>query len=914
MKNIVKFMILLLICQRAFASTPTPNLGTSQQDATQLLREAALARIQRNQPNPPNASSISAAQEQRATCGMPYTHDEDEEIKDIIQLECKHSFCKECLMGIIDSAIASKDSSSLMCPTDGCTKTDPTAAPSERIIRTKITKADLCKILGDDDVNKNKILGIIEQNRLDRDPATKQCPTPDCPKTFPNKDNEAFSVTCEGCKKTYCASCLEDHPANETCQKAAARIKVSKENEDTEKWAQENTRPCPKCKTRIEKNEGCSHITCRKCRYEFCWNCAAPFINKPTRPGGPKPPNHPSFCRIPEEEAKLLRQERTGESHAVVEPPQAHIGHYDRRELYRLLDAMEQLHDRLFGPHRADGQGGPLHNLRNIWGNRFDNPPLALDPEQGEQDDLQFETRMIDDVHRRIAEREAHGQKNARILEQERLAARQAKKEISKRARKAYQLEQARLDTLEHERKLEEEHQKRVYEQLIHAQAQQQPRGGQANLSGIIQALSKAENKFRLLAIDDDFELHFNMQETIFNQAIGLLQEAINLADLCPDRISLQKSDVKEILDDIETHIMRFFQECEDYEYSLMYERKPVPPQISSFHKSAMTVWLNIKTQYEKIFSIAKPETAKGQQQTEAAHTSESKEEQETHEQEKIEKSLQEQLKRSQMITRQLQRESASSCPNSAESLLDRLKELNQDLYVKVLDGRLELSPRSQYSFNIAMQNFSQSEEARRGTIGIENFFERILLEAKQADQRLLTKQKHQAQLEPHDANALQGAPSSSSSAAAAPPAVQHNQAAAPYNQPLGADLHANITDIVRALNKADNKSRSLTVDGDEFEIYFETQRTTFNQAIEFLQTAIGLAHSCADHTALQGNNQIKEVLDSIETHMERFLEECQEYLVVTPSEKIDSFHTHAADTWLNIKTQYEKAFSTAKH
>lgn len=40
-------------------------------------------------------------------------------------------------------------------------------------------------------------------------------------------------------------------------------------------WIKENTQPCPCCKTNIEKNGGCNHMTCRKCspHVNFCWEC-----------------------------------------------------------------------------------------------------------------------------------------------------------------------------------------------------------------------------------------------------------------------------------------------------------------------------------------------------------------------------------------------------------------------------------------------------------------------------------------------------------------------------------------------------------------------------------------------------------------------------------------------------------------
>ena len=49
-------------------------------------------------------------------------------------------------------------------------------------------------------------------------------------------------------------------------------------NNQLEGWAKENKDKvsfCPMCRTRIEKNEGCNHMTCGFCGYEFCWVCGA---------------------------------------------------------------------------------------------------------------------------------------------------------------------------------------------------------------------------------------------------------------------------------------------------------------------------------------------------------------------------------------------------------------------------------------------------------------------------------------------------------------------------------------------------------------------------------------------------------------------------------------------------------------
>ncbi|XP_057779300.1 probable E3 ubiquitin-protein ligase ARI8 [Salvia miltiorrhiza] len=63
-------------------------------------------------------------------------------------------------------------------------------------------------------------------------------------------------------------------------------LKNSAESENMN-WILANSKPCPKCKRPIEKNQGCMHMTCTPpCKFEFCWLCLGQWSEHGERTGG----------------------------------------------------------------------------------------------------------------------------------------------------------------------------------------------------------------------------------------------------------------------------------------------------------------------------------------------------------------------------------------------------------------------------------------------------------------------------------------------------------------------------------------------------------------------------------------------------------------------------------------------------
>lgn len=81
-----------------------------------------------------------------------------------------------------------------------------------------------------------------------------------------------MDVICK-CGGTYCFTCKNEAHRPVDCETVRRwNVKNSAESENLT-WIIANTKPCPKCARPIEKNQGCMHMTCSQCAYEFCWLC-----------------------------------------------------------------------------------------------------------------------------------------------------------------------------------------------------------------------------------------------------------------------------------------------------------------------------------------------------------------------------------------------------------------------------------------------------------------------------------------------------------------------------------------------------------------------------------------------------------------------------------------------------------------
>jgi len=104
----------------------------------------------------------------------------------------------------------------------------------------------------------------------------KWCPRAGCGRAVEYKKSANMkTVQCE-CGFKFCFGCGNEAHEPAPCKSV---LKWLKQDNSLILWLRENramkegVKACPNCHELIEKNQGCKHMTCRNCRYEFCWLC-----------------------------------------------------------------------------------------------------------------------------------------------------------------------------------------------------------------------------------------------------------------------------------------------------------------------------------------------------------------------------------------------------------------------------------------------------------------------------------------------------------------------------------------------------------------------------------------------------------------------------------------------------------------
>mmetsp|Transcript_2487 Transcript_2487/g.6456 ORF Transcript_2487/g.6456 Transcript_2487/m.6456 type:complete len:589 (+) Transcript_2487:139-1905(+) len=187
---------------------------------------------------------------------------------------CQHLFCKSCWGSYAAEAIANGPAVlGLRCPIPKCGARVPMALLMSVLDEDKRSK-----------LNQYELRSFVETN-----PHLKWCPAPGCEHAVHchNADGgaEPMDITCN-CGCTFCFACYEEGHRPVDCTTVKTWLVKNSAESENMNWILANTKPCPKCQRPIEKNQGCMHMTCSQCKYEFCWLCNGKWKDHGERTGG----------------------------------------------------------------------------------------------------------------------------------------------------------------------------------------------------------------------------------------------------------------------------------------------------------------------------------------------------------------------------------------------------------------------------------------------------------------------------------------------------------------------------------------------------------------------------------------------------------------------------------------------------
>ena len=187
-----------------------------------------------------------------------------------LSMGCGHDFCRDCWGDYLTNAIQHEGATCMdaTCPQAECT---------EVITEVEVqAAAPQCLAKFQD----YQLRAFVELN-----PQLRWCPGKGCDRiayyngaTASNAQKQqhstSISASCDDCHAAFCFTCGDEAHIPATCHQIKLwKEKNSNGDSETANWMTVNTKPCPNCGHRIEKNGGCMYMACAKCKHRFCWMC-----------------------------------------------------------------------------------------------------------------------------------------------------------------------------------------------------------------------------------------------------------------------------------------------------------------------------------------------------------------------------------------------------------------------------------------------------------------------------------------------------------------------------------------------------------------------------------------------------------------------------------------------------------------
>ena len=206
---------------------------------------------------PQESSLLNSDDQTQFTCGICLC--DVDETADVYRLACcGHIYDKSCVIQQLKSP-----EFPLKCVTDDC---------EERLVWR-----DLQNLLNQSE-RKKLAFSALDDYVKSNPESVKYCPTADCGMVY-RVSTDGRRYSCGACLAEICTSCHKQWHDGLTCAMFKSERQVDGRLKEWMMKDPSNRKNCPRCRTPIEKNEGCNHMECSQCKAHMCWRCMQVFPN-----------------------------------------------------------------------------------------------------------------------------------------------------------------------------------------------------------------------------------------------------------------------------------------------------------------------------------------------------------------------------------------------------------------------------------------------------------------------------------------------------------------------------------------------------------------------------------------------------------------------------------------------------------
>ena len=177
-------------------------------------------------------------------------------------LPCNHKFCESCWLEYLKEKISNARVQNITCMQNKC--------------KSELNEKFIFSIIGNDELLKSKYEKFKIKENILNNPNMKFCPYPDCDSYAEKKKSR--NVKCKKNNHEFCFECLKPWHFGSCSNNIDKDFVLWKKNK--------LVKQCPKCKMWTEKNEGCNHMTCPECHFQWCWLCREPYSDTHYEVGG----------------------------------------------------------------------------------------------------------------------------------------------------------------------------------------------------------------------------------------------------------------------------------------------------------------------------------------------------------------------------------------------------------------------------------------------------------------------------------------------------------------------------------------------------------------------------------------------------------------------------------------------------